>query len=365
MRFSKSVLATVALLGVSYASAETINVDALVLYSTGVERKYNGDEQTRIDHLIATTNKIYQDSGLDIQLNPVKVMHYDLDDEKESLDVLKDVQSDEAVKDIMDEVGADEVIIYRPYVNDGVCGVAYQNNVLGDPDRAEYAKDYTYAHVSIDCSDYVTAHEVGHNMGLGHSAKQESVGAYTYARGHGVENNFVTVMAYQSAYNGEKIYKFSSPKLECNGLPCGVPEGEENEADAVKALIKTVPILASFREHKDVDSDTIKELEEIYLTEKAKLEEVKKILSQKAATYITQKENFYSKYNEFQSLISEYNEGKIPYSVVSNYNYQVLQPAYTLYRDAIMDFVAYYYDSYKPQLEKYLEAYQAYIDAIK
>jgi hypothetical protein len=236
-----------------FATVDTpTTVDTLILYSQGSMNKYGGDAETRINHLITTTNKIYADSGLNLKLNPVKIQQYQMDDRATSGTVLSAIRQDTEVTKIRNDVGADTVIMYRPYAGDGACGLAYQNNYLSDP-NATWVEKYAFAHISIDCGGYVTAHEVGHNTGLGHSAKQGSQGAFNYARGHGVQNTFTTVMAYAGVYNGNKIYKFSSPSLDCNGQPCGIEAGEENEADAVKALLQTLPLVENFREHIVVD----------------------------------------------------------------------------------------------------------------
>jgi hypothetical protein len=233
----------------------SVTLDTLIIYSQGAETLYNGDVETRINYLVESTNKIYKDSGLNVTLNPVKIQQYQMDDTATSGTVLSDIRQDSEIQRIRDEVGADNVVIYRPYANDGACGLAYQNNYLNDP-SATWVEAYAYAHISIDCGGYVTAHEVGHNTGLGHSSAQGSVGAYEYARGHGVQDNFTTIMAYETSYNGAKINKYSSPSLDCNGLPCGIEEGETNAADAVKALIQTLPLVENFREHIVVETNT-------------------------------------------------------------------------------------------------------------
>lgn len=343
-----SVAATLGLVTVTtgaLAVNEVVELDTLVLYSQGASDKYGGDAETRINHLIETTNKIYADSGLNVKLNAVKIQQYEMDDSATSGSVLGTIRADTKVAEIRNAVGADNVVMYRPYAGDGACGMAYQNNYLRDP-NATWVEKYMYAHVTINCGGYVTAHEVGHNSGLGHSEKQGSTGAYTYARGHGVQDNFTTVMAYSGVYRGSKIYKYSSPALECNGLPCGIEEGEEKSADAVKALKQTLPLIEKFRVHIDipdnnntddnntddndntddnngtVDSGADKlatalkaynEQKDKVLEDKTKLTELKAVINEKKEAYLAtrteynnQRKALSEKRTEYRKLISDY-----------------------------------------------------------
>lgn len=215
-------------------------VDVLFVYSLTAEALYDGDITTRLDHIIAVTNQIYVDSGVEMQINIVNTLAVDYADEAVADTALDDITfaQDDVFKDIESirfESGADMVVLLRPFIEgDSACGLAWANPSITS------SAGYMYSHVSVDCSDYVTAHELGHNMGLAHSRAQGDVGyTFPYAIGHRVQdeiNGFSTVMAY-SVQNADKVYKFSNPEIECTELPCGIDRQDPvNGADARYAL---------------------------------------------------------------------------------------------------------------------------------
>ena len=229
------------------AQADPLIIDALVLYSPGAAELYDGDPSTRIDHLFAIANTAYANSGLNTKLSLVDAQLYELDDSLSPTSVLSASIQDEVLKEKRDEAGADVVILYRPNLHDGICGITFMG---GEASRSNLA----IAHVSIDCGAMVTVHELGHIMGLGHSHRQNSLGIFPHATGYGVDATFTTLMAYPGAFNNAPTQlNFSSPDLLCSGLACGIPVGQENPADAVLALKTTQNVVADYREHIEVE----------------------------------------------------------------------------------------------------------------
>ncbi|NOQ77216.1 MAG: hypothetical protein GQ475_05420, partial [Methylococcaceae bacterium] len=84
--------------------------------------------------------------------------------------------------------------------------------------------------------------------GLSHSYKQGSRGGlYSWGRGHGVQSNFVTTMAYTSAYSARRVQFFSNPEVnKCNDISCGRAINLADGAHAVKAIGVSGPQIAEW-----------------------------------------------------------------------------------------------------------------------
>ncbi len=243
--------------GPAPSRAEMVTVDLLVLYTESAAEAY-ADVDLRINHLVNVSNQAYAQSGIEMQLQVVHVEPVEWGDALSSYAALSQVSDPlysplgQLAAELRSEFAADMVVLMRGHANDGICGLAWIGGIGTEGVFGSFDRDYAFSLVVIDCSDYVMAHELGHNMGLHHSRLQDGRGGtFEYALGHGVEDRFVTMMAYRRPFGGRRIMKFSNPDRLCGSAPCGVPVGGRHpgrSADAARSLQMTRHQFAAYGE---------------------------------------------------------------------------------------------------------------------
>ena len=220
------------------STPEDPTVDILFLFQEGAFEHYNTDSTTYLAHIVHVTNDMYEKSDSTVKFRAVGALGESAVSELESSAPLEESR----YLDLLDEYQADLVAVYRPR-SPVLCGFAVSIGGLHGRGFLHPDERFPYIEMFLDptiCPADVTAHEIGHLLGLGHTFEQFSVGAFTWSRGHVIPGEFGTIMSYaRILFLGVGLDVFSSPHLDCLGKPCGVAHTEPNHegsADAAQTL---------------------------------------------------------------------------------------------------------------------------------
>ena len=226
-------------------------IDAIFYYTQGaIDSSPSSDISTRLDALLTETNRIFSTSGTNVTIRDVVRRQIALSDDTSLSSVLDMMENQQGVfsdiRSLKTSTGADISVVYLGPQRGSLCGLATltAKGLEGDLAFTGHANDAN-ATVYIDCRDNVTAHEIGHVLGVTHSRVEMrnendlDGGTFSWSTGHGASLSFVTVMANSNDFGGApELNIFSNPNLSsCNGLPCGVTISDDvNGADATKTI---------------------------------------------------------------------------------------------------------------------------------
>ena len=245
------------ILGSPVAIASTLdNIIIEVAFTVGSSANahfFGGDNlDASIVQQVESANTAFKDVGLGIEL--VNVGTYILGDDS-SLDGSAVLAASEARTGIFADL--DSMLTRQPdlFVHlstkavADTGGIATLNGGLNDgiiDYKNLYSKGTNFAVVAIDNSSTTLVHEVGHLMGVSHSRKQAQgpiTATFPWAVGYGINDNFTTIMAYESSFNDAFGMRFfSTPDRVCGGpnktkSACGIDASDFiNGAHSVKSL---------------------------------------------------------------------------------------------------------------------------------
>lgn len=228
-------------------------VDVMVVYPNQATTVTQGrDIPALAASYIEYANQTYKNSNVDVQLRLVHLRKVSVSGTGNvSSTALQNLARDQNIGELRTKYGADLVVLLtlRQQVSSGfICGIGYVPQ--GTNGQFYFGAKYAgFSVTAVNCGNPTFIHELGHNMGLGHSfAQGSSGGIYQWGRGHGKHNNFSTTMAYPQAYGSAvRVQQFSSPtQIKCNDLPCGVSRNLNDGADAVTNINIVAKQVADF-----------------------------------------------------------------------------------------------------------------------
>lgn len=220
---------------------DPVTVDVLAVYTPAAEA-VEGDTvamENNISLSLQLSNDVHDNSDTRIALNLVHSMEGNFtEDDPETnespsnyLDAITDGQVP-GVHEARDSYAADFVFFYVDTGETG--GLAWRARSF---DRADIA--YALARVQQTDWTYTVVHEIGHNMGLGHSLTQtnqpyendffpDAAGWQWADSSSGASTGYCSVMTYENfdgdSTNGneyERVAHFSDPEILFNGNPTG------------------------------------------------------------------------------------------------------------------------------------------------
>ena len=240
-------------------NGEMATLDVFFVYSTNVHDVIK-DIDTRIDHLIAYANQVFEDSGIFVEVRFKGKLEVDYPYTIGQV-ALSDIRNGNSPFEEVDKYrfqsGADAVALLIPQTEeDGSAGIAYLNGHLSSS-----SADAMFSQTDVDAGASTFVHEIGHNLGLGHSRPQGNRGAdFPYGVGFRIPapNNrgFNTIMSYSTQGASDEFPLFSNPEKLCGAFPCGVSKHDsEYGADAVSAVNAVRHIVSAYgKEDGDVVS---------------------------------------------------------------------------------------------------------------
>jgi hypothetical protein len=248
MKKSAKIIGLTALMGLAtVAQAETIDIG--IMYDNTAAAK-TSNINTKINQLISFSNQVYSQNGINITLRLAGTKNLGNYAITPSEGWLNAVTNSSWVQGMRNDWNADMIAVLGTGESAGQpglisCGIAWVGQG-SNGNLYNSSGNNMYSISAVDCGATTFVHELGHNMGNGHSRKQgdTSGGVYVDGMGHGVQNLFASIMAYPHVFGSATQYDyFANPSWSVSGQAYGIT----GKAYAWKTVNATKTSISQFR----------------------------------------------------------------------------------------------------------------------
>jgi len=195
----------------------TIVTYSVMFYYTKEFAAFTEDIPMYVSQVVAETNQGYINSNIPLRVKAHCIEAANLHDIYSGGSMLSKFSCSKPKEELLNSADAAALLVY----NYNVCGIAYFNTFMWGSTWSTSAKGCALGY-------YTFGHELGHNFGCLHDAKQGSNWKYSYGLGKHIEGTGSrTNMAYYAPGYGTKINWYSNPDVMYNGVPTGT-ESENN-----------------------------------------------------------------------------------------------------------------------------------------